>query len=257
MWGVRARADRRAALTSGDDGCHNSPMFLRALKHLAVLSFAGAGLALASCSSTGFAGSVYMSPDQDGKRTETVFFEDAQETPAIYFIVPIVSGKNDESLNITLRVKSVFGVDVTKIYKPFLVASLAPGVQNKPTNINVQFPDPPPIIVPNPADPNNPLKQPQDRAVGKYQFIASMNGDTQAVNFEILPRQVPLAQDPNAGTPDAEPPPGACSDETIAHCPPPVGIDPSANPVICCTADGVCGIGVRGTGLCDPGGAKQ
>src|SRR5690348_7287213 len=108
---------------------------MRLWKRLCVLALAGVGLSLASCSSTGFAGSIYMSPDSDGKRTQTNFYEDSAETPSIFVIVPIVSGRNDESLVVSIRVKDVFGQKVSSVYKPFVIAQVAPGVTPKPTNI--------------------------------------------------------------------------------------------------------------------------
>ncbi len=226
---------------------------MRVWKRLCCVSLAGVGLSLASCSSTGFAGSIYMSPDQTGNRTQTVFYEDSAETPAIYAIIPIVSGKSDESLVVTLKVKDVFGHPVSSVYKPFLIAQIAPGLASKPTNIGVPFPDPPPILTPNPADPTSPISQPQLRAVGDYQIIATLNGDTQTVNFKIIPASPAFQQefDPNAGTPNAAPIPGACTAQTIANCPVPTQdqVD-NASADICCTSDGNCGIGIVGTGLC-------
>lgn len=226
---------------------------MRVWKRLCCLSLAGLGLSLASCSSTGFAGSIYMSPDQDGKRTQTAFYEDSQETPQIFIIVPIVSGKNDESLVVSIKVKDVFNQPVSSVYKPFVIAQIAPGVQKSPTNIGIQFPDPPPIETINPADPTNPIQQPQLRAVGDYQAIATLNGETQTVNFKILQASPAFQQefDPNAGTPQQAPPPGGCTTTTIANCPQPTQdqID-NASAVSCCTADGNCGIGIRATGLC-------
>jgi hypothetical protein len=212
-------------------------------------------LTLASCSSTGFAGAAYMSPDSDGKRTETAFYSDYAETASFFFVVPIVSGRNDETLNIYIKVKSIFGEDVSSTFKnPILVTSQAPGVNPKPTNVVVQFPDPPPIQVFNPVDPTSPTTTTPPRAVGKFQFIASMNGDTEAVNFEILPPLLTPLPDPNAGTANAEPLPGNCvvgtpppgGNGTAQNCPTPQG----AHAVICCTASQDCGTGVEGTGLC-------
>ena len=194
-----------------------------------------------------------MSPDQDGKRIQTNFFEDSAETPAIYAIIPIVSGRNDESLVVSVKVKDVFGQPVSSVYKPFVIAQLAPGVQGKPLNVGVQFPDPPPIQVPNPADPTSPFTQPQLRAVGDYQVIATMNGDTQTTNFKILPASAAFQSepDPNAGTPQQAPPPGACTDQTLGNCPQPTADQANnASAVACCTSDGNCGIGIRSTGLC-------
>ncbi|MGH7280364.1 MAG: hypothetical protein ACRELY_02485 [Polyangiaceae bacterium] len=225
---------------------------MRVWKRLCCLSLAGAGLSLASCSSTGFAGHIYMSPDQDGKRTQSYFYQDAAETPAIYAIIPMVSGKDDESLDVSVRIKSLFGKAVT-VYKPFTIAQLAPGVQTRPTNLGVPFPDPPPILTPNPADPNNPISLPQLRAVGDFQIIATLNGDTETVNFGILAASPDYQQesDPNAGTPNAAPIPGTCTTQTIARCPVPTQdqVDNAAAD-ICCTTDGNCGIGIVGTGLC-------
>src|ERR1700689_2161190 len=110
----------------------------RLLKRVALLTFCGVGLSLASCASTGFAGAVYMSPDSDGKRTETEFYSDYTDTPSFYFIIPIVSGRNDETLNVYIKVKSIYGEDVTSIFpKPILIISDAPGVQQKPSNVIV------------------------------------------------------------------------------------------------------------------------
>jgi hypothetical protein len=227
----------------------------RILKRVALLTFCGVGLTLASCSSTGFAGSVYMSPDSDGKRTETDFYSDYTDTPSFFFVVPIVSGRNDETLNIYVKVKSIFGEDVTGTFKtPILVTSSAPGVQTKPSNVIVQFPDPPPIQELNPADPTSPIMLTPPRAVGKFQFIASMGGDTEAVNFEILPPLTQPLADPNAGTPNAAPQAGNCvvgsppplGDGTAQNCPTPQG----AHAIVCCTAAQDCGTGVEGTGLC-------
>lgn len=226
---------------------------MRLWKRLCVLSLAGVGLSLASCSSTGFAGSIYMSPDEDGKRVQTNFYEDTAETPSINIIVPIVSGRNDESLVVSIRVKDVFGQRVSSVYKPFVIAQLAPGVQTTPSNIAVQFPDPPPLQIANPADPLNPIEQPQLRAVGDYQAIATLNGETQTVNFAILPASpnFQTEPDPNAGTPQAAPPPGGCTNQTLATCPQPTADQANgASAVACCTSDGNCGIGIHGTGLC-------
>ena len=103
-------------------------MLGRFAKRLALLAFAGVGLLLASCSSTGFAGSMYTSPDNDGKRTETVFYSDYAETPGIYVVVPIVSGRNDETLTISVQVFDVLGTDVRAEFpNPLVVSQQAPG----------------------------------------------------------------------------------------------------------------------------------
>ena len=226
-------------------------MLGRFAKRAALLALTGVGLTLASCSSTGFAGSVYMSEDQDGKRNESVFYADYAETKAIYFVVPIVSGKKDESLNTYVLVRQIFGENVpngSPIYAPILVTSTAPGVQATPQLVVVQFPDPPAVQVLNPAYPLNPLTVQPPRAVGKFQFIASMNGDTEAVNFEILQSNT-ANQLPSV---PGQPPAGACQvgdpsqGGTVQSCPVPTG----DHVVQCCTSAQVCGTGVEGTGLC-------
>ncbi len=69
------------------------------------------------------------------------FYSDYTDTPSFFFIVPIVSGRKDTTLNIYVRVKSIFGEDVTGTFpKPILVVSNAPGVQTSPTNVSIQFP---------------------------------------------------------------------------------------------------------------------
>lgn len=226
-------------------------MLARALKRIAVLGLVGTGLSLSSCASNGFAGDIYMSPDTDGKRTQTNFFADYVESPAIYAIIPIVSGRADYTLTASVQVRSI-GKDKVD-FPPIVVYQDDPGLAQTKTDVSVQFPDPPEVDVLNPADPLTPLKLKPPRAVGRFQFIATMGGDTETVNFAILPPAITPLPDPNAGTPNAEPPAGSCSDQgdgtspaSITRCPAPTQL----HSVICCTAAGNCGTGVEGTGLC-------
>ncbi|HEX7667600.1 MAG TPA: hypothetical protein VF407_23870, partial [Polyangiaceae bacterium] len=111
-------------------------MLARALKRIAVLALVGTGLGLSSCASNGFAGDIYMSPDSDGKRTQTNFFSDYVETPAIYAIVPIVSGRKDYTLTVSVKVKSI-GKDAVD-FPPIVVYQDDPGVATSVTDISVQ-----------------------------------------------------------------------------------------------------------------------
>lgn len=212
-------------------------------------------MSLASCSSTGFAGTLYTSPDEDGKRAETVFFSDYAESPGIYFVVPIVSGRNDETLTVSVKVFDVLGTNVEKTFpNPIIVSQQAPGVETKPTNVVVQFPDPPPVTVPDPSDPLESVQIQYPRAVGHYEFIASMNGDTEAVKFQInnpTPQYQGLPPTPN------EPQPGECNAApalqggNLQLCPQPTADDQANHKIACCTTAGVCGTGVEDTGLCN------
>ncbi|MEO8801335.1 MAG: hypothetical protein ABI551_25825 [Polyangiaceae bacterium] len=226
-------------------------MLARALKRIAVLGLVGTGLTLSSCASNGFAGDIYMSPDNDGQRTQTNFFSDYVETPAIYVIIPYVSGRKDFTLTASVKVRSI-GKDQVD-FPPIIVYQDDPGVAQTGAQLSIQFPDPPEIDVLNTADPTTPLKIKPPRAVGRFQFIATMNGDTETVNFAILPPAITPLPDPNAGTPNAKPPDGSCSDQgdstsppSITRCPPPSQL----HSIICCTSAGNCGTGVDGTGLC-------
>jgi hypothetical protein len=226
----------------------------RLAKRIALLALSGVGLSLASCSSTGFAGAVYTSPDSDGKRTQTVFFSDYAESPGIYFVVPIVSGKNDETLTVSVKVFDVLGTNVEGTFpNPIIVSQQAPGVQEKPSNVVVQFPDPQPVQVFNPNDPTTPLMIQEPRAVGHYEFIATMNGDTEAVKFQV---NNPTPQYQGLPTTPTTPPPGTCQNGSpptgnLNLCPQPTADDQANHKVACCTAAGVCGTGVENTGLCN------
>ncbi|MEO7112451.1 MAG: hypothetical protein ABI183_18550 [Polyangiaceae bacterium] len=231
----------------------------RLAKRVALLAFCGVGLSLASCSSTGFAGDIYTSPDNDGKRTQSVFFSDYVESPMIYAVIPIVSGRKDETLTISVKVFDVLGTDVTAkgtntFPDPIVIAQIAPGVQTSKNNVVINFPDPAPVSIPNPADPfSTPLTVQLPRAVGHFEFIASMNGDTEAVKFEVI-NPSPAYQ--GLPTTPTTPPPGTCVAQpppngNIEQCPMPSAEDQSHHKVVCCTGLGVCGTGVENTGLCE------
>ncbi len=248
---TRVPARLRHSLTAPAGECEDSRMLARALKRIAVLGLVGTGLSLSSCASNGFAGDIYMSPDDDGKRTQTNFFSDYVESPAIYVIIPIVSGRKDYTLTATVKVRSI-GKDPVD-FPPILVYQDDPGLAQTKTEVSVQFPDPPAVEVANPADPLTPLKIKPPRAIGRFQFIATMGGDTETVNFAILPPTIKALPDPNDGTPNAKPPDGSCSDQgdpttpaSITRCPQPTQL----HSVVCCTSAGNCGTGVEGTGLC-------
>jgi hypothetical protein len=246
---------RLLALTEPRLECETEGMVGRLAKRVALLAFCSVGLSLASCSSTGFAGAMFTSPDTDGKRTQSVFFSDYAESPAIYVIIPIVSGRNDETLTVSVKVFDVLGKNVEATFpNPIIISQQAPGVQNKPTNITVQFPDPAPVSVQNPADPfGNPITIQLPRAVGHFEVIASMNGDTEAVKFQV---NNPTPQYQGLPTTPTTPAPGSCNAApppagNIELCPQPTADDQANHKVVCCTGLGVCGTGVEDTGLCE------
>jgi hypothetical protein len=214
-------------------------------------------MSLASCSSTGFAGTMYTSPDQDGKRSETVFFSDYAESPAIFVVIPIVSGRNDETLTVAVKVFDVLGTPAAQTEQtfpnPLIVSQQAPGVLDKPSNIIVQFPDPQTIEFPNPADPETPLMSQPPRAVGHFEFIATMNGDSEGVKFQV---DNPTPQYQSLPTTPTTPPPGTCVEGqpptgNVVLCPQPTAADAANHKVACCTSLGICGTGVEDTGLCN------
>src|SRR6202000_2607098 len=118
-------------------------------------------------------------------------------------------------------------------------------------NIVVQFPDPAPISVPDPADPLESVTIQYPRAVGHYEFIASMNGDTEAVKFQV---NNPTPQYQGLPTTPTTPPPGTCTaapppEGNIELCPQPTADEQANHKIACCTTAGVCGTGVEDTGL--------
>lgn len=243
------------ALTEPHLECETNGMVGRLAKRVALLALCGVGLSLASCSSTGFAGDMYTSPDTDGKRTQSVFFSDYAESPAIYIIIPIVSGKNDETLTVSVKVFDVLGTNVEKTFPdPIIIAQGAPGIQKERSYQVVQFPDPAPVSIPNPADPfGNPLTIQLPRAVGHFQVFATMNGDTESVKFQVnnpTPGYQSLPSTPTSplpGTCTAAAPPNG----NIEQCPQPTADDQANHKVVCCTGTGNCGTGVENTGLCE------
>ena len=225
----------------------------RIAKRVALLALIGTGLSLVSCSSTGFAGAAFTSPDSDGKRTQTVFFADYQESPQIFCVIPLVSGKNDETLTVAVKVFDVLGKNVQATFpEPIIISQTAPGVVTKPANFSIAFPDPAPIPVANPADPfGSPLEIQPPRAVGHFEFVITMNGETETVKFQV---NNPNPQYQGLPTTPTTPAPGTCTagpTGTLQLCPQPTADDQSNHKLACCTGLGVCGVGVEDTGLCN------
>ena len=117
----------------------------------------------------------------------------------------------------------------------------------------VQFPDPPAVQYLNAADPDQPLTVQPPRAVGHFEFIAQLEGQTESVKFEVIgPSQqyMPLPSIPG------EPLPGTCTpgsppEGNLGMCPQPTAAQASNHRIACCTALQVCGTGVEDTGLCN------
>jgi hypothetical protein len=222
-------------------------------KHCVALSLAAA-VALAGCGGeeVGIRGSIYMSPDSDGKTNADVFYSDYATTPAIYIIVPVVTDSRDDVVSVAIKVRDVDGLDMHDTAPdPILVATFRPGVQSTTKKFAVRFPDPPPQQIFPDGDAGAWVTlTPVARAIGHFRAVVTFEGQTQTVSFQINNSQTPDWQDAGPGyfegTPPPAPAPGLCAQPNGMGCPLPT-LDDS---VPCCTTAGNCGIGIAGTGLC-------
>ena len=192
-----------------------------------------------SCKTSGFEEALYTSPDQDGSRHQNIFYTDS---PKIYVIGRYVTGRQDLTGRTWVTPLNVYN-DVVK-FPPIEVDDqhLAPTGSGSASVYAVQFPDPPEIEKPNPADPNNPIRETPPRASGRFRFTVQIGDETQTADFVVLQGANGTNADPNV------PLPGNCTQvEDVAKCPQPTDL----HAVACCnTKTNACGTGVEGTGLC-------
>jgi hypothetical protein len=192
-----------------------------------------------SCKTSGIDEAIYTSPDQDGARHQNVFFTDSK---AIFVIAKYVTGRTDLSGRTFVTVFNVYNDAVT--FPPILIddSQLHKTSGSGAQVYAVQFPDPPQIQKPNPADPNNPITETPPRATGRFRFTVEIGDEKQTTDFVVL-------QGANGTNPDPTvPPPGNCvSVDDEGKCPKPTDL----HAVACCNPrTKSCGTGVEGTGLC-------